>query len=166
MVAKSCSAGTDSRILRHAVSTLLGFRHSAQIDLQGEDLRAPRREHHRCLRFHALLCFPLSQISTAVNPRIHDTSFPYHEVLYANVVLFQWFARMFQASTVLAPSTMYFPVAAPPECRGSQIVSQEYRDRGFFTFHKVVRHFRSAQDTLGMYSQLLLQGMVSVWLHS
>ena len=33
------------------------------------------------------MCFLLSQVSMAVKPRIHDTSFPFLEVLYANVVL-------------------------------------------------------------------------------
>ena len=68
-------------------------------------------------------------------------------------------------TTVLAPSTMYFPVAAPPECRDSQIVSQEYRDRGFSrstsceAFSKCPRHVRYALS-------VVLQGMLSVWLHS
>ena len=44
--------------------------------------------------------------------------------------------------------------------RGSLIFSQKYRDCG------CEQNFRSAQDTSGMYSQLLLQGMLSVWLHS
>ena len=43
--------------------------HSAQFDVQGEDFRALRREHHRCLRFHALKCSLPSQVSTAKKRR-------------------------------------------------------------------------------------------------
>ena len=73
--------------------------------------------------------------------------------------------RVTKEPTALAPSTMYFPVAAPPECRDSQIVSQEYRDRGFSrstscdAFSKCPRHVRCALS-------VVLQGMLSVWLHS
>ena len=52
-----------------------------------------------------------------MKPRIHDTSFPFLEVLCANVVLsvarhvLRWFrARIFKATTVLAPSTSNFQV--------------------------------------------------------
>ena len=41
---------------RNWVTLMGGLRHSAQIDLQGEDLRAPRREYLHALRFHALKC--------------------------------------------------------------------------------------------------------------
>ena len=50
------------------------------------------------------MCFPLSQVSTALKPRIHDTSFPFLEVLYVNVVLsvarhaLQWFRAHAQAN--------------------------------------------------------------------
>ena len=69
--------------------------------------------------------------------------------------------RVTKDPTVSAPSTMYFPVAAQPECRDRQIVSHEYRDRGIFPFPQVVTKTRQV-----LYSQLLLQGMLSVWLHS
>ena len=61
-----------------------------------------------------------------------------HKNSYANFMpsggtaMFQGIVeRVTKEPTVLAPSTMNFPVAATPECRGSQIVSQEYRDRDF-----------------------------------
>ena len=44
--------------------------------------------------------------------------------------------RVSKEPTLLTPSTMNFPVDAPPECRGSQIVSQHFRDREFFPLHK------------------------------
>ena len=48
--------------------------------------------------------------------------------------------RVTKESTVLAPSTMNFPVAAPPECRGVQM-SLRSAETGFFPFHKCEQIF-------------------------
>ena len=63
--------------------------HSAQIDLQWEDLRAPRLEHHRCPHFHAQRQW--SRGSTTLLARIVKCCTPMS--CYRWHDMFQWFLR-------------------------------------------------------------------------
>ena len=84
-------------------------------------LASSQTEHHHCLRFHALKCFPTAEFQR-LRSRGSTTLLSRFMKCCTPMSCFQWrttcsngFARLNKATTALAPSTPNFQVFAPPE---------------------------------------------------